>query len=91
MDLWIKTQKGGCIVKVNTISHSSDGGIYANDVPYGVRKLFGGVTRYFDQFILGEYATEARAIEVVQELWTVLRKQGLLDSVLSVFYEMPKE
>lgn len=99
MNLWIRSQLGGCLIKTNDLKimeldkegfkalcdEDSDGfwSIVANDDP-----------------CVGKYATKERALEILDEIeGLLLLKKGLkltADAVYSVennlaIYEMPKE
>ena len=82
MDLWIKTQQG-YLVKPNNIK--------VGTIIYPYIWVYSRIEN--DSICLGEYKTEERAFEIIDEIQEILKTrfcyQHYVDS--SLIYEMPKE
>ena len=92
MELWIRSQSKETLVKVNEV-YINEAKIKANYKGY-----YGGC----DYRILGEYKTEERALEVLDDIESLLcgntRDAGLVKGIgvnsknaQNLIYEMPKE
>ena len=75
MELWIKSQSKETLMKVTKV-HTCDGVIFAN-----------GYTEFDER--IGVYKTKERAIEVLDEIQSLLQN-AYVESVNRIVYQMPE-
>lgn len=94
MELWIRSHDKERLIKVSNVQYTYRKGDLYSDVR---GKHYIGT--YYDNLeILGEYATKERAIEVLDEIQNLLKKDKFEDErfccdklTKAIVYEMPKE
>ena len=87
MDLWILSQNKNQLVKTNVVKCSYFKDKLTNDELHIITN---------DDYDFGIYKTEERALEVLNDIFSLLARQDLIKVIQgstgnSMIYEMPKE
>jgi hypothetical protein len=84
MELWVKGQGPGLVVKCGLLEYTADGYVVTNVSSF----VFWSFKRRFDYLILGRYGTAERAREVIAGIWSYMETHS---DERVLFYEMPTE
>ena len=79
MDLWIRSQDRECLMKINRVDK------------FGLSIVaFVTFDNEYREIYLGRYATEERALEILDEIEDLMRSLNSSDLKI-IIYEMPEE